>query len=42
MKQQATTYIYDNRVIDAHITQLDVSRKISNSTITYTFEICCL
>ena len=42
MKQQATTFINDNRVNDAQITQLDVLRKKSNSTVAYTFEICCL
>ena len=42
MKQQATTVINDNRVNDAHTTQLDVSRKKSISTVTYTFKICCL
>ena len=42
MKQQATTFIYDNRAYDAHTTQLDVSLKKSNSTVVYTFEICCL
>ena len=42
MNQQATTVINDNRVNDAHTTQLDVSRKKSNSTVAYTFKICCL
>ena len=42
MKQQATTFINDNRVNDTHITQLDASRKKSNPTVAYTFEICCL
>ena len=42
MKQQATTFIYDNRANNAHTTQLDFSRKKSNSTLTYAFEICCL
>ena len=42
MKQQATTFINDNRVNDAHITQLDASLKKSNSTVAYTLEICCL
>ena len=42
MKQQTTTFINDNRVNDAHTTQLGASRKISNSTVAYTFEICCL
>ena len=49
MKQQATTVINDNRVndahttqLDAHTTQLDASRKKSNSTVAYTFKICCL
>ena len=42
MKQQATTVINENRVNDAHTTQLDASRKKSNSTVAYTFEICCL
>ena len=41
MKQQATSVINDNRVNDAHTTQLDASRKKNNSTVTYTFEICC-
>ena len=42
MKQQATTVINDNRVNDAHTTQLDASRKKSNSTVAYTLKICCL
>ena len=42
MKQQATTVINDNRVNDAHTTQLDALRKKSNSTVAYTFKICCL
>ena len=42
MKQQATTVINDNRVNDAHTTQLDAPWKKSNSTAAYTFEICCL
>ena len=42
MNQQATTVINDNRVNDAHTTQLDASRKKSNSTVAYTFKICCL
>ena len=42
MKQQATTVINDNRVTDAHTTQLDASRKKSISTVTYTFKICYL
>ena len=42
MKQQATTFINDNRVNDVHITQLGAWRKKSNSTVAYTFEICCL
>ena len=42
MKQQATTVINDNRVNDAHTSQLDDSRKRSNSTVAYTFKICCL
>ena len=36
MNQQATTVINDNRVNDAHTTQLDASRKKSNSTVAYT------
>ena len=42
MNQQATTVINDNRVNDAHTTQLDASRKKSNSTVAYAFKICCL
>ena len=42
MKQQITTFINDNRVNDAHTTQLDASRKINNTTVAYIFEICCL
>ena len=42
MKQQATTFINDNRVNDVHTTQLDASRKKDNSTVAYTFEICYL
>ena len=42
MKQQATAFINDNRVNDAHTTLLYGSRKIRNSTVAYTFEICCL
>ena len=42
MKQQITTFINDNRVNDAHTAQLDASRKINNTTVAYTFEICCL
>ena len=42
MKQQATKVINDNRVNDVHTTQLDASRKKSNSTIAYTFKICGL
>ena len=42
MKQQATTVINDNRVNDAHATQLDASQKKSSSTVAHTFKICCL
>ena len=35
MKQQATTVINENRVNDAHMTQLDAPRKKSNSTVAY-------
>ena len=42
MKKQGATFINDNRINDAHATQLDASTKISNSTVAYTFEICCL
>ena len=42
MKQQATAVINDNSVNDAHTTLLYASRKISNSTGAYTFEICYL
>ena len=42
MKQQATTFINNNRVNDAHTTQLDASRKINRSTVAYKFEIWCL
>ena len=42
MKQQATTVINDNRVNDAHTTQVDASPKKSNSTVAYTSKICCL
>ena len=42
MKQQATTFINDNRVDDSHTTLLYGSWKKSSSTVVYTFEICCL
>ena len=42
MKQQTTTVINDNRVNDAHTAQFDVLQKKSNSTVAYTFKICCL
>ena len=42
MKQQATTVVNDNRVNDAHTTQLDASWKKSNITVAYTFKIYCL
>ena len=42
MKQQTTIFINEDRVNDNHTTQLDVSRKKSNSTVAYTFEICYL
>ena len=42
MKKQATTVINDNRANDVHTTQLDASRKESNSTVAYTFKICYL
>ena len=42
MKEQATTVINNNRVNDAHTTQLNASRKKNNSTIVNTFEICYL
>ena len=38
MKQQSNTFINGNRVNDAHTTQLDASRKKSNSTVVYTFK----
>ena len=41
MKKQTTTFINDNRVNDAYTTQLDASLKKNNSTVAYTFEICC-
>ena len=40
MKQQTTTFINDNRVNDAHTTQLDASRKISNSTGNAEYTSC--
>ena len=42
MKQKTTTFINENRDNNAHTTQFDTSRKISNSTVAYTFEIFCL
>ena len=42
MKQQATTVINANTVNDANTTQLDALRKKNNSTVAYTFKICCL
>ena len=42
MKKQATTVINANRVNDAHTNQLDALQKKSNSSVVYTFEICCL
>ena len=42
MKQQTTTFINDNRVNDAHTTIHYGLWKKSNSTVAYTFEICCL
>ena len=42
MKQQATTVINANRVNDVHTAQLDALQEKSDSTVAYTFEICCL
>ena len=42
MKQQETTVINANRVNDAHTAQLDALKEKSDSTVAYTFEICCL
>ena len=42
MKQQAITVINANRVNDAHTAQLNALQEESNSTVAYTFEICCL
>ena len=42
MKQQATAFINNNRVNDAHTTLLYGSWKKSISTVVYTFEICYL